>query len=55
MNRKRLRFVGYRGLRLVDASGTALIVFGNTTKPTAMIAINGADLFLADSKTGGWR
>ena len=46
----RLRFIGLGRLRVVDASVMPLIVSGNTNTPTAMIAMRGADLILADRR-----
>jgi len=48
----RLRFIGVERLRVIDASVMPRIVSGNTNTPTAMIAMKGADLMLADQKTG---
>ncbi len=51
----RLRFLGLDGLRIADTSVMPRIVSGNTNTPTAMIAMKGADMILADGRDGGGR
>jgi len=51
----RLRFLGLDGLRIADTSVMPRIVSGNTNTPTAMIAMKGADMILADRRDSGGR
>jgi choline dehydrogenase len=45
----RLRVIGLRGLRVIDASVMPTITSGNTNTPTVMIADKGAAMVLADA------
>ena len=45
---ERLRVIGLRGLRVIDASVMPTITSGNTNTPTIMIADKGASMVIAD-------
>lgn len=47
---ERLRLRGIDGLRVIDASAMPFITSGNTNTPTAMIAVAGAEMLLAEVK-----
>ncbi len=46
----RLRVIGVRGLRVVDASVMPTITSGNTNSPTLMIAERASEMIRADRR-----
>ena len=49
----RLRVRGVEGLRVIDASAFPTLIAGNTNAPSMLMGWRGADMVLADARSGG--